>query len=195
MNPRLYLCIIFFVSILSKNQNSFSQTFELENQLIFGGSKTDQVVDIYKIPNSKNYIVVGISNRTNGDLNTLNTTNDYGVVIIRVDSALNLIWKKFIPDFNSSNTVVSKNSNSISIFCQKKSNNNSTILDIDINNGNILNSIITPSIEDLGITSLEDPILTYDNGVLIAGQTYNSYYSINMHLTELRFQISPKLAS
>lgn len=177
MNQRLYLCIFFFVSILSKNQNSFSQTFELENQLIFGGSKTDQVVDIYKIPNSKNYIVVGISNSTNGDLNTLNTTNDYGVIIIRVDSALNLIWKKFIPDFNTSSTVVSKNSNSISIFCQKKSNNNSTILDIDINNGNILNSIYTPSIDELGLRTLEGPILIYDNGVLIAGQTYNSYNS------------------
>jgi hypothetical protein len=149
-----------------------AQTFQLQKELIFGGTKSDQLVDVLKISNSNDLLVAGISNSNDGDLATLNPTNVSGIVLFRTDSVFNIKWKVFIPDFVSCSGIAQINSNSIAILGTKSTFKNSTVFSCSISNGNINNSILLPDVQPDYIHGISHPSISFSNGTLVAALNY-----------------------
>ena len=150
-----------------------SQTFQLQNELIFGGTKSDKLIDVIKISNSNDLLVAGISNSNDGDLATLNPTNVTGIVLFRTDSVFNIKWKVFIPDFIDCSGITQINSNSVAFLGTKSTFRNSTVFSYSISNGTINSSKVLPDVHPDYIYGISQPRISFSNGTLVAALNYD----------------------
>lgn len=155
------------------------QTYQIEKELFFGGTKTDKLIDLIKITGSNEFLVVGLSNSTDGDLQNLNPSGDNGIVIFRIDSALNIIWKQFVPGYIDASNLILIPHSKFSVLGVKTGQITADLLSFEISSGQISNLTSIQLDHIPYLKAISRPKLLHENGKICVGFTYESYVQSN----------------